>query len=350
MTAARVYLDRTVDPPRLPAHNAVLERLRAARGDRFAKLLADAALDPNAVLAYETHIEPNPFNDNDPEWVYELTTPLCEAYRARDAEAVKSLLARGALASRFVTLPDGSTAPFQHTYVAYRLPRDAWTYRDMLHPVPTADARAPAARLLERAFERELEAASRGTLPASARDAALVGGLFLAIERQDPEAIDRWLAAGADRMLAGPGGVTAVGLAIDLRDHRTAKRLLEHPAALEAICTWNLPRLSSPFDLYPIRPLHAAAARGDEEMLRHLLDRGADPAQGFPRCYSLLVHFLAFRQSGPDPDCLDALAGPTVRRLRDTIGDAAMMAGLADYWSSDVLSYLERARLIPAAR
>jgi hypothetical protein len=347
----RVYLDRTVDPPRLPADNAVIERLRHARGDRLVRVLADASSDPNAVLAYETHIEPNHFNDNDPEWLYELTTPLCEAYRAGDAEGVQALLAQGALATRFVTLADGSSASFKHTYVAYKLPADAWTYREVLHPVPASDPRAPAARLLERALHRELAAAATSsTLASGDRDRALVCGLFLAIERGDRAAINRWLAAGADATLGGPGGVTAVGLALGLRDHGTANTLIADPPALEAICAWNLSQLRSPFDLYPVRPLHCAAAYGDESMLRDLLERGADPAQGFPKSYPLLVHIMASHQSEPDRGCLDALGGPTVRRLRETRGDTAMMAGLSDYGSRDVLAYLERAGLVPRAR
>jgi hypothetical protein len=160
----RAYLDRTVDPPRLPADNALLERMRQARGERVAQLVEEAAIDPSAVLAYETHIEPTYFNDSSPEWIYELTTPLGEAYRAGDAEAVRALLARGALATRFATLSDGSTGSFHYTNVAYKLPEDDWTYRDVKRPVPDGDPRAPAARLLERAFERELEAAARGDL------------------------------------------------------------------------------------------------------------------------------------------------------------------------------------------
>jgi ankyrin repeat protein len=363
--APRDYLDRTVDPPRVPADNALIERLRQAQGERRAQVFADSGadseagpgVDPNRVLAHETHIEPNHFNDNDPEWLYELTTPLHEAYRAGDAEGVQALLARGALATRFITLHDGSTASFKHTYVAYKLPADAWTYRELLYPVPASDPCAPAARLLERALQRELEAAARGALPPEDLERGLVCGLFLAIERGDRAAIDRWLAAGADPMLGGPGGVTAVGLALRLRDHRTVKKLIPGAGAgagagatLEAICAWNLPQLSSSWTLYPVRPLHCAAAYGDKAMLRYLLDLGADPTQGFPKSYPLLVHFFATEQSRPDRGCLQVLAGPTVRRLRETRGEAAMMEGLSDYWSRDVLASLEGAGLVPRAR
>lgn len=92
----RAYLDRTVDPPRLPTDNALLERMRQARGKRVAQLVEETAIDPSAVLAYEIHIEPDHFNDTSPEWLYELTTPLGEAYRAGDAEAVQALLAQDA--------------------------------------------------------------------------------------------------------------------------------------------------------------------------------------------------------------------------------------------------------------
>lgn len=345
----RAYLDRTVDPPRLPASNALLERMRQARGKRVAQLVEEAAIDPSAVLAYEIHIEPDHFNDTSPEWLYELTTPLGEAYRAGDAEAVQALLARGALATRFATLSDGSTGSFHYTYVAYKLPEDAWTYRDVKRPVPDGDPRAPAARLLERAFERELEAAARGDLAPADRARALASGLLLAIERGKRHEIDRWLAAGADPTLGGPGGLTAIGLAILRRDHAVAQRLLADEAALEEHCAWKVPQLLSPWDLYPIRPLHLAALDGDAKLLRYLLDRGADPAQGFPRSYPLLVHFLTQGRDRPDPGCVGELAGPTVRRLRETHGDEAMMAGLSDYWSRDVLAHLERMGLVSAA-
>jgi hypothetical protein len=221
----------------------------------------------------------------------------------------------------------------------------------VLRPVPSSDPRAATARVLERAFTQELEAAARGALAPADRERALVCGLFLAIERGDRAAVDRWLALGADPTLGGPGAVTAVGLALSLRDHKTAKTLLASPEALEQICAWNIRALSSPWGtLYPIRPLHLAAVHGDAAMLRFLLERGADPAQGFPKCYPLQAHVMAHDRSGPDRGCLKALAAPTVRRLRETLGEEAMMKGLADYWSEGVRAHLERAGLVPRIR
>ncbi|HSK04980.1 MAG TPA: ankyrin repeat domain-containing protein [Kofleriaceae bacterium] len=345
----RAYLDRSIDPPRLPADNALVARLRQARGDRLVRVVEEEGIDPNAVLAHETHIEPNHFNDNDPEWLYDLTTPLCEAYRAGDAEGVRALLERGALATRFVTLSDGSTASFKHTYVAYMIPEDAWTYRELLQPMTSG--RAPAARLLERAFQRELDAAGRGKLAEGDRERALVCGLLLAIERGERKAIDRWLAAGADPTLGGPGGVTAIGLAIERGDRRVLEKLLEgRPGeAVEEICAWRLLSWRSPWDLHPVRPLHRAAARSDRAMIKYLLERGADPAAGFPKSYPLLAPFLEIGEGLPDRGCLAVLGAPTVRRLRETIGEAAMMEGLSDYWNRDLLAYLEGERLVPRA-
>jgi hypothetical protein len=41
------------------------------------------------------------------------------------------------------------------------------------------------------------------------------------------------------------------------------------------------------------------------------------------------------------------LGGPTVRRLRATIGEAAMMEGLSGDWSRALLAYLDCERLVP---
>ena len=307
------------------------------------KLLAQERIDVNAVLAAEEYIESNHFNDSSPEWRYYLTTALVEAYRTDDVAAVEALLDSGALATRYVTLHDHSTATLKQTYVEHRVPHDGWTYRD----VGSRDARAAIPRL-ERAFHREVDAALRGELGSEAdRHRALVSGLFHAIDRRDRSAVVRALAAGADPTLGGPGGTTAIGLALVRDDLDTAALLLAHPDALTQVCAWTLPGLASPLDLYPIRPLHAAAALGNTRAVRFLLERGADPAQGFPEHHALHFHIYQHMYGTPVPACMDALAKPMVTRLREMIGDAAMMEELEKGWRTDVLDYLREAGLVP---
>lgn len=336
-------MSRLNDPPRIPAHDDLLARLRATKGARMVQLLVKERIDVNAVLAAEEYIEPNHLNDSSPEWRYYLTTAFVEAYRADDVAAVEALLDSGALATRYVTLHDHSTATFMHTYVEHRVPQDAWTYRDL----GSRDARAAAPRL-ERAFHREVDAALRGELGSDAdRNRALVCALFHAIDRRDRMAVARALAAGADATLGGPGGTTAIGLALVRDDLDTAALLLAHPDALTQVCAWTLPGLGSPLDLYPILPLHAAAALGNTRAVRFLLERGADPAQGFPDHHALHFHLYQHKYGTPVRACMDALAKPMVTRLRETIGEAAMVEELEKGWRTDVLEYLRAAGLVP---
>jgi hypothetical protein len=223
------------------------------------------------------------------------------------------------------------------------VPQDAWTYRDL----GSREARA-AAPHLARAFHREVDAARRGALGSEAdRSRALVCALFHAIDRRDRTAVSRALTAGADPTLGGPGGTTAIGLAIVRDDLDTAARLLAHPNALTQVCAWTLPGLGSPLDLYPIPPLHAAAALGNTHAVRFLLERGADPAQGFPGHHALHFHIYQHQYGTPVRACMDALARPMVTRLRETIGEAAMMAELEKGWRTDVLEYLRATGLVP---
>ena len=57
-------MSRLNDPPRIPAHDDLLSRLRATKGARMVKLLAKERIDVNVALAAEEYIEPNHLNDS----------------------------------------------------------------------------------------------------------------------------------------------------------------------------------------------------------------------------------------------------------------------------------------------
>ncbi len=97
-------------------------------------------------------------------------------------------------------------------------------------------------KLLRSAAKKELKEAITSN---DAPEWMKISALFYAIQSNDIDAVQKFLARGVNVHTGGPGGKTAVGLAIDVANVDVLELLIKAGAKLDIACAWA-PRLSDP--------------------------------------------------------------------------------------------------------